>query len=134
MTDFTTILLFLLHINFHYVTTSTLLAHYCTRTRIVMLWGLNRAERLPCVGPFISDMQLKVFVTKVVEPNVFVLNVNLHRIHVLALALTWMKTSEVQSIQLHGIDIKTSEVQSIQMLGIDIKTELSGSKPAINRL
>ena len=52
----------------------------------------------------------------------------------LALALNWMKTSEVQSIQLHGIGIKTSEVQSIQMLGIDIKTELSGSKPAINRL
>ena len=64
----------------------------------------------------------------------FCFYVNLHRIHVLALALTWMKTSEVQSIQLHGIDIKTSEVQSIQMLGIDIKTELSGSKPAINRL
>ena len=81
-------------------------------------------------------MQLKVFVTKVVEPNVFVLNVNLHRIHVLALALTWMKTSEVQSIQLHGIGIKTSEVQSIQLFGIGIKTKLSGSttgyKPVIN--
>ena len=43
------------------------------------------------VGPFISDMQLKVFVTKVVEPNVFVFYVNLHLIHVLALALTWIK-------------------------------------------
>ena len=39
------------------------------------------------MGPFISDMQLKVFVTKVVEPNVFVLNVNLHRIHVFGLGL-----------------------------------------------
>ena len=43
------------------------------------------------VGPFISDMQLKVFVTKLVKLNVFVFYVNLHHIQVLALALTWMK-------------------------------------------
>ena len=44
------------------------------------------------VGPFISDMQLKVFVTKLVKLNVFVFYVNLHHIQVWALALTWMKS------------------------------------------
>ena len=54
----------------HSTFTLSLLTHCCTCTRsIVMLWGLNRAERLPCLWQQTININLRILHATTLESN-----------------------------------------------------------------